>query len=498
MPRVSLEYRPLPIHIPLHLSRAREKCAMGAVGSGKTIALCGHALEHGLVQPGSRILVGRKTIARLKDTTETEFQIMMSRVPDDASKGVKSLWDVSKHYKNNGHIDRIVLPNHTEYIFRGLEDWPGLMSLSIAGFYVDEASEITQLCYDSMISRVRQNEPLPDAQRAGVRWDSDDVWQQVMLSCNPNGQNWIWEYFVRDGYMNNREVFESTTFDNPHMYKSDGSYSDYLLSLLDRPEMWKQRFLWCQYNAFSGQILSFDPENHVHTAFVPPLSWERAMGLDWGLRSPTAVVWWALNPNTKVWHQYREWQTFDPRNKIEREAYVTTDVHQVARKINEIEAEAGEVVRLRAADPAIATRQATDGHSLEYWFRKHGLIFRPGLKNHEQRIPALNGLLGDNLLTIGANCEQSIVAYQQYRWEEQKNSQDDRDAPERPQKKDDHLVDAGQYLATLLWEPRVAPKVDVRTPEQKDLDQFWDRVRAKRKKHMARQRGMGMRDIGPV
>lgn len=497
MPTVTLEYHPLPIHIPVHISQAREKCAMGAVGSGKTIALCGNALEQGLLQAGSRIMIGRKTIARLKDTTEMEFQMMMSRIPDDAKKGVKSLWDTSEHYKNNGHLDRVILPNKTEYIFRGLEDWPGLMGLNLAGLYVDEASEITQLCYDSLTSRVRQTEPVPDAARQGTKWPARElVWQQIMLACNPNGQNWIWDYFVNNPINQfglPREVFESTSFDNPFLFDESGNPLPYLLGLLNNPEMWKRRFLWCEYGAFSGQILAFDPEVNVHTAFMPPLSWERAMGLDWGLRSPTAVVWWARHPDTKVWHQYREWQTYDPRNKLEKESYVTVDVHYVAKKIKEIEAQTGEYVALRAADPAIAQRQASDGNSIDYWFRKHGLMFRPGLKQHEPRINALNGLLRNNELSIGNNCEMTIVANQQYRWEEQKTMADERDAPERPLKKDDHLVDAQQYLATLVWQSPQAPPKDSRTAEERDLEDFWKKVK-KQVKKKSRKR---TRDIGP-
>ena len=494
MSTVSLAYDPLPIHIPLHVSPARHKCAMGAVGSGKTLALVGHALIQGIVQPGSRIMIGRKTIARLKDTTEMEFQMMMSRMPAD-SQHKNSLWDVSKHYKNNGHIDRIILPNFTEYIFRGMEDWAGLMSLSIAGWYVDEASEITQLCYDSLISRVRQTEPLPEAQRAGYVWPAPEkVWQQTMLACNPNGQNWIWRYFV-ESPTPDRALFESTSFDNPYLYDATGEPLPYLLDLLNNPKMWQARFLWCEYNAFSGQILAFEHETHVHTHFVPPPTWKRAMGLDWGLRSPSAVVWWAQHPVTSVWYQYREWQTYDPRNKAETESYVTVDVHYVARKIKEIEAAANETVTLRAADPAIAQRQAADGNSIEYWFSQHGLRFRPGLKQHEPRINALNGLFRNNELSISDTCEQSRVAYQQYRWEDQnERSADQRDAPERPHKKDDHLVDAAQYLATLVWK---APKIKVaaKGPITHD-DRVWAAVR-KRRKQFHQQRKGGGRAIGP-
>lgn len=209
------------------------------------------------------------------------------------------------------------------------------------------------------------------------------------------------------------------------------------------------------------------------------------MGLDWGLRSPTACVWWARNPKTGIWVQYREWQTYDPQDRFSREAYTTTNVHEVARKIKEIEIEAKEVVRWRAADPQIAERQASDGKSIDYHFRQHGLFFQQGLKHHEPRINALNGLLADNELQIQEHCASTIVAFQQYRWEEQKLMTDDRDAPERPRKKDDHLVDASQYLATIFVAHK-KPKVE-KQPESK-AEEYWRLIDEQTKRQAIRNR----------
>ena len=126
------------------------------------------------------------------------------------------------------------------------------------------------------------------------------------------------------------------------------------------------------------------------------------------------------------------------------------------------------------ADPQIAERQATDGKSIQYWFTQHGLHFRPGLKHHEPRIAAVSTLL-DGKLKFMAHCEQTIVAVQQYSWEEPKFQSDMKDKPERPQKKNDHLVDALAYVATIITpKPRVGEK-----PKQKTHDDYiWERVLA--------------------
>lgn len=476
MAEVRFAYKPFPIHIPFHTTTAREKLALGAVGSGKTIALCADAIVMGLEQPGSRIMIARKTLTRLKDTTEREFIGLLNRIPEDL-EGVQkhTLLDACKITKGHGHVDMLIMPNGTEYIFRSVEDWKGLMSLNLAGIYIDEASEVVREAYDDLISRLRQREPTDTAARMGYKWHGEPR-HTMALAANPNGHNWIWDLFINpktEQPSQGRVFFRSSSFDNPTLYRADGEPSDYLMRLLSQPKIWQDRYVWCRDDAFGGQILLFNAEINVCAPFIPPPDWDRACGLDWGQRSPTAVVWWARNPRTGVWTQYREWQTFDPTDASSREAYQTVTVHDVARKILGIEREASEHVRFRAADPQIAEKQASDGKSIDWHFRQYGLFFRQGLKHHEPRINALNTLLGNNQLQIGQNCPQTIVAFQQYRWEEPKLQSADRDAPERPRKKDDHLVDASQYIATLLV-PQQRAQIEKRVMTFDD--QIWDGV----------------------
>lgn len=478
MAEVRFAYKPFPVHIPFHRSTARERLALGAVGSGKTIALCADAITFGLEQPGSRIMIARKTLTRLKDTTEREFVGLLGAIPADL-EGIQkhTLLDLCKITKGHGHIDMLILPNGTEYLFRSIEDWKGLMSLNLAAIYIDEASEVVSDAYHDLISRLRQNEPLETARRMGYKWPGKPR-HTMALAANPNGHNWIWDLFINPKTVKpqlGREYFRSSSFENPTLYNSDGTPGDYLISLLAQPQIWQDRYVWCRDDAFAGQILNFDVNAHTCDAFIPPKDWERAMGLDWGQRSPTACVWWARNPNTGVWTQYREWQTYDPTDRESRESYVTATVHDVAKKIKEIEYDANEIVKYRAADPQIAERQASDGKSLMFWFSTYGLRFTQGLKHHEPRINALNSLLVNNHLQITNACPQSIVAFQQYRWAETKLTSGEVDAPERPRKKDDHLVDASQYIATVLI-PNLRTTV-VKEHKTHD-DMIWDEIRA--------------------
>jgi superfamily I DNA and RNA helicase len=90
---VPFVYDAFPVHMPFHMTRSREKAAIGAVGSGKTLALCADAIGLALEQPGSRIMVARQTIPALRDTTETEFINLLTQRKDEDDRG-KTLWDL--------------------------------------------------------------------------------------------------------------------------------------------------------------------------------------------------------------------------------------------------------------------------------------------------------------------------------------------------------------------------------------------------------------------
>tara|TARA_R110000868_G_scaffold30259_2_gene112161 strand:+ start:1751 stop:3196 length:1446 start_codon:yes stop_codon:yes gene_type:complete len=466
---VPFTYEPFPVHIPFHSTAVREKAAIGAVGSGKTLALCADAIGLALSQPGSRIMVARQTIPALRDTTETEFINLLSMRPEGADSGT-TLWDLCDAKRQAGHIDRIYFPNGSEVLFRSLDDWRKHMSLNLAAVFVDEASEIEIDAYNGLKTRIRQQNPTAEARNLGYTWDKSKIRQYIALATNPNGHDWIWEYFVHNS-TKERRYFRSTSFDNPTLYKDDGRPSAYLASLLEMPEIWVRRYVLCEFDAFEGQILEFSPMEQVVKHFTPPDDWERAMGLDWGLRNPTAVVWWARKPGTQRWVQYREWQTYDPLDQQQRESYQTMSVHDVAAHIKQLEH--GETIKYRAADPAIKQRMGESVKSVNYWFSTHGLHFQMGSRDYSTRINSLNQALIRGELTLMDNCPMTSVAFQQYRWASIQLSRQT-DGAERPRKKDDHLVDASQYLATLFYNsrPTAAPVKKERTMD----DEIWDQV----------------------
>jgi hypothetical protein len=490
---VHFHYRPLPIFEGLHQSTARENALIGAVGSGKTMALCADAVLHCLAQPGSRALLTRLTVPALRDTTETELVNLMSYIPEGASEGSRSLYSLCETRKEGGHIRSITLPNGSEIHLSSLDDWRKIMSRNLSWIGIDEASEIPNAdTYIALLTRLRQTEPLAGAIGMGLYW-SGQPRQRIVIATNPNGRDWIWDYFVNHqttgAEVNNgttRRYFKSTSFDNPYLYNDDGSPSAYLMSLLTMPEAWVRRYVLCEFDSFEGQILPFTG-GHIHEHFTPPANWERAMGFDWGLRNPAAAVWWAKEPGTTKWHQYREWMSHNPHDSSQRQIATVLSATKVGKIIRGIEQDAREVIRWRAADPAIKNRQSETGQSVMYWLNKEGLYFTLGMKDYENRINALVELLVSDRLSVSSACPLTQLQFELYRWENLQVARGDQ--PERPHKKDDHLVDASQYLATIfLMSPDPKPEVKPMTFS----DQVWAEQR-KRNRRLAREARRGLR-----
>lgn len=474
-------YKPLPVHEPFHASHATERAAIGAVGSGKTIALCGDAIWNALKHPGSRIMIARQTATALRDTTEAEFFAILGDVPQSSGQKAKSLLDLSDVTRSGGHTNTVTLPNGSEIMFRSLDDWRKHMSLNIAAVYVDEASEIDEATWIGLSTRIRQTDVTPMARRQGVRSVN---WRAMALCTNPNGHDWIWERFVRPVELGedpgDTAFFRSTSFDNPYLP------ADYLQNLLSMPETWLKRYVMCTFDEFEGQIYPFDAEQHVVTHFTPPPDWDRAMGLDWGLRNPTAVVWWARRPGTAAWVQYREWQTYDSTDPVARDSYQTMAADQVIARIRQIEHAAGERhIRYRVADPAVQQRSQVSGKSIDFHFKQAGMPLLFGMKRHEDRINALTRMLTSGQLKFSDNCPMTAIALQQYRWADA-TSRGSEDGPERPVKKNDHLVNAAEYLATHFM---AAPKIEPERPKGTFNDELWGAVR-KQQRRIARVTSM--------
>jgi PBSX family phage terminase large subunit len=452
--QVTFAYRALPVHTAFHVSRARERALAGAMGSGKSYALCAEAIAWCLEQPGIRGVLARKSIPALRDTTEAVF---FDLLPPE-------LYKAGEARRSGGHVAEFIFPNGSTVLFKSMDDYLKHKSLNIGFFAADEANELTVEEWEFMtLGRLRQRDPTAEAISRGY---TDEITRRgAWLAFNPEGHDWIYERFINqagDDYKPGNEWFRSTSFDNPYLPV------DYLDSLLAMPEPWVKRYVLCQFDDFAGQIYeTWGWDTHV----IPPVKdidrgsvfWH---GMDPGTRNPTAGLWVWLDQANRRLVGIAEYE----------QAGIAATAHAAAWRA--IEAQHKMNVRWRVADPSIETRDRGSNMKLSDQYRRLGFNFAHGPKQHKDRIPMLGQLIHTNRFVLTSDCPLAYEAIKGYRWEDITPVQRSKgvDPREAPVKKNDHLVDCAQYLSSR-WVKPMSPE-SLERPETFS-DEVWSMMRKK-------------------
>jgi len=428
--------RSLRVHEPFHRSSAYERCNFGAFGSGKSYTICDEAIAWCLEQPGIRGLITRKTVPELRDTTE---QVFAERMPLD-------LWNAGELKKAGGHFDRFIFPNGSEILFRSIDDWRKLKSLNLGFIAWDEWNEFDEETTIAMRARIRQRFPTPEARARG--YTAEITRRGMWGAANPEGKDWLWDRYHPDSPKfqlaiakgESRAAFFSTSLDNPFLSP------DTLEAYMQMPELWVKRYVLCQFDDFQGKI--YDEFSHErHTVEHP--NWRRL-----GVNGP--LVWMGMDPGTSeknptagLWC----WIDRDHRRLVGIAEYempgVAVDGHVSAWR--GIEAKQQMSVGWRVSDPnAITQRDRGTMISLQSQYGKQGYHFNLGASADTPRITSLGHLIHLNRFVLSRQaCPKTFDAIANYQYKDLTPAQraSGETPPDKPLKKNDHLVNCAQWLA---------------------------------------------------
>ncbi|MGZ6570460.1 MAG: phage terminase large subunit [Solirubrobacteraceae bacterium] len=428
--------RSLPVHEPFHRSLAYERCNFGAFGSGKSYTICDEAIAWCLEQPGIRGLITRKTIPELRDTTEPVFA---ERVPPD-------LWNAGRLSRTGGHFDTFTFPNGSQVLFRSIDDWRKYKSLNLGFICWDEWGEFDEETTIAMRARIRQRDLTPEARSLGY---TGEVTRRGMWGAtNPEGKDWIWRRYHPESQEfqraaakgESRAAFFSTSLDNPYLAP------DTVEAYLQMPRPWIQRYVLCQFDDFAGRI--YDEWTH-ETHSIPHPNWRRL-----GVAGP--LVWMGMDPGTSELNPTAGlwvWVDRDNRRLVGIDEYemsgLAADVHASAWR--GIEARQQMHVQWRVSDPnAITQRSRETMISLSSAYSKLGFHFNLGASRDGDRIGALAHLIHLRRFVVSREkCPKTFEAIQNYQWKDLTPAQraSGETPPDKPLKKNDHLVNAAQFLA---------------------------------------------------
>ena len=138
----------------------------------------------------------------------------------------------------------------------------------------------------------------------------EDFLPRMYYTCNPGGvgHGWVKRLFIDRIYRNSERpedyrFIPARVTDNPVLMKRN---PDYIRTLSNLPEHLRRAHLEGDWDVLAGQYFTeFSRTRHVVEPFAVPESWRRFAAMDWGYHDPCCVLWFAVDPNGRV-YVYRE------------------------------------------------------------------------------------------------------------------------------------------------------------------------------------------------
>lgn len=252
----------------------------GPAGTGKSRAIFEKIWILCTSRPNIRVLVLRKTRTSLTDTGMVTWEDKV------CPPGSPIVGDGSRAHKHG-----YTFPNGSEIVLGGLDKVSKIMSGEYDLIYVQEATEIAESEWETLMTRLRNNKL---------------HYQQIIGDCNPDAPtHWI----------NNREGLtriKSRHEDNPTLYNlKSGTWTqngaEYIETLerLSGHRRDRLRYgLWvapegARFPNLDSKVHQFDmSETFPHGL---PSTYRVILGLDYGLRAPYCALWTAIDHDANLW-----------------------------------------------------------------------------------------------------------------------------------------------------------------------------------------------------
>jgi PBSX family phage terminase large subunit len=399
---------------------------ISGVGGGKTITGCVTMLALAVMYP-STYLIARQYYPELKDTTYRTFReicpkelIVEDRIADMLMR-IKGV---------GGKISTI--------LFRPLEDPDKLRSLNLGGFFIDEASQVSEEAFMLLQGRLR---------------DSGGLRKGITIS-NPNGHDWQYRWFFKQDHFKNEEekkkyfLIKGTSLENTFLPE------DYISTMLNSwSDLRIQREVMGSFDTFEGAIYDeFRRDVHVVEPYDIPETWTRIIGQDHGYRNAAASVFAAINEDGDI--------------VVYDELYLKeTLIEDICKKGLNPKIGKDKISGIYIDPSTKAKRNQAGGVAYS--------DFSIYLDNLPKSVPLIcaNNDVGAGIervksylkvdpktkkprLTVFSRCHNLLEEFVQYRWDPltaaQAGTKNDK---EQPRKHNDHAMDALRYLVMSRPDP---------------------------------------------
>lgn len=427
---IELTYDPQPYQEDMHKVDTESDtdiiAVFGGYGSGKSRSTLQEFLLRALENPRGSGLFAAQTLGQLKKTTLKTFFEEVCPPP------------LVENYNKTDGIIKLV--NGFTIFVVATDEEQKIRSLNIGLAHIEEISGIKKSIYTQVQSRMR--DPFTK--------------NKAIIVCSNPANTWIKKEFVDNESKKDPNHPQHGDY-NPYIkaYIWATHLNKYLpknfidMNTKGKPDWYRKRFFEGNFDYNSGMVY---PE--IGTCWIDPYpitdktdeygipkDWERIHGLDYGLRNPTAGVWGAINPKNGEIVIYNEY--YVPEKTLPHHA---KNLKEINGKI-----QTG-LLRYMVIDPATKNRMndVINGKSIQSHFQEYGLFYALGNNSLEYGLAKVNSYIEAGKIKVYKTCYNFVKEAVEYVYPETDIDNADENLDEKPEKKNDHLMDAWRYMIARL------------------------------------------------
>ena len=406
---ITIDYKPHKFQKELHDDKARYIVVTAGRRFGKSVFARMHCILNAIYNPGLYWIVN----PTYRQGKQIHWHELKKEVPPSLIE-YKNEQELSMHLINGSRIE-----------IKGADNEDALRGIGLKGVVMDEAADQKPHVWEEIIRPT-----LVDSEGWGI------------FIGTPKGFNWFYELWLR-GQKKTKEYdpvwssYQFSSYDNPFLKKTE---IDKAKAETDE-DTFSQEYL-AQFKKFRGLIYkNFDRKVHV----IDPIDiseyqgWELYRAVDFGFDNPTTCLWIAIAPGENgKWYIIDEYYETKQSSDYHVGIILSKTGQHFPATLTFGDPSAPQIMADWAKKGLYITGARRDPNTNKGEWVGHGI----DLIQERLKISAVDQ---QPQLFVFKNCENLIREFEIYRWKEEKDMQ--LNNPGRPEKANDHLLDALRYFA---------------------------------------------------
>ena len=267
---------------------------------------------------------------------------------------------------------------------------------------------------------------------------------RVFFISTPNGYDHFHAMCQKAQKTKGWAYYHATSYDNP--YASKTYIESKKLELPD--DVFSQEYL-ADFTRKAGLVYKeFDKNIHVVSLLQPNKDWTKFVSIDFGQTNPTAVLFIGVDTADNIYIYDEIYRSNLYTSELAHEIKAKQGGYYVSRYLGD-SAAAQSIKDLSEHGIYVFPVNKTPGTTQEDYFKGGITRIREYLKVQEGT--------GKPKMFIAGNCVNLINEFESYSWKEVKEG-DMRNKPERPEKTNDHALDALRYFIYEHRKPKEQKK----------------------------------------